>query len=290
MQPVAVRYPHVHCDPSWVEAGLPLGALVRAILCQPVNHLELTFLPPYAPSADERKDARLFGDNVRRVMASALGVECTGHTLDDVALQREARQLRLPPQAAVVEMDTLGALFEADRAAVKKVLASFASLDHEGRGELTLDQWVAAVAAADTPGGAATPPPSSARAELESVFRLLDVDETGTLDFREYLLGTLLMNAGVAGGRHREDALRFAWLALAGSLEATLGREQVRRLLVLPGNEHSLSDTRAMQLFEDVDVNHDGRIEWAEFKAYSDTHPEVLQAFSQRMVTRTAAA
>lgn len=37
------------------------------------NHLEVTILPPYMPSAAERADARLYAANVRALMGAALG-------------------------------------------------------------------------------------------------------------------------------------------------------------------------------------------------------------------------
>jgi hypothetical protein len=69
---------------------------------------------------------------------------------------------------------------------------------------------------------------------------------------------------------------RYRLTALSGA--------QVRRLLCVPGNE-----TRAMQLFERMDTDRNGQIEWAEFKKYVDEHPELLQAFAQRMLFRQPA-
>lgn len=284
VQPVVVHYPHRYVDMAWVEAGPPLQAIVRALLCRPINYVEITWLPPYEPSADEVADPALFANNVRRVMASALGVPVTGHTLDDVALQREARQLHLPEDTAVVEMENLSALFNGavDRAAVAGVLADFARIDKEHRGFLTLEQWLAPVGEGDDDLASA-----HARPELENIFRLLDVNESGRLEFKEYLLTVLLLKAGasVDCGKHRKDAVKFAWDAVSGQAGA-VAFEHVRRLVCMPATEDGLGEAKACELFCEVDTNEDGRIDLAEFSAHVCAHPELLLVFCQRMLVR----
>lgn len=93
VQPVVVRYPSTHtCDPSWVTGGPGPGEILLKLLAQPWNSMEVTFLPVYAPSPEEQKDAILYANNVRRVMAEALGVRTTEHGFEDVLLQIEVRR------------------------------------------------------------------------------------------------------------------------------------------------------------------------------------------------------
>lgn len=282
MQPAVVRYPHRHLDLAWVEAGPPLQVIVRAMLCRLCNFAEITWLPPYEPSADEVADPALFANNVRRVMALALGVPVTGHSLDDVALQREARHLQLPADAVVVEMERISQLFDAvDRAAVTKVLADFARIDKGHEGTLSLDEWLAVVADGEDPAA------ESARPELERIFGMLDVSETGRLRFKDYLLAVLLLHSGASElGKHRRDASIFAWNACAGSVRESLSLEQVSRLLCMASGEGGPSEAEAAELFGQLDANSDGRIGYAEFEAYLGLHPELLLAFSRRMLSR----
>lgn len=39
------------------------------LLCQFVNHMEVTRLPVYVPSQEEKDDPKLYANNVRRLMA-----------------------------------------------------------------------------------------------------------------------------------------------------------------------------------------------------------------------------
>lgn len=93
VQPVAIRYPFQNFDPCWVVQGPGILGLSMRMLCQFVNHvrvtkrclcvgggaprhahaacdcwqMEVTWLPVYKPSAEERSDAKLFARNVQKV-------------------------------------------------------------------------------------------------------------------------------------------------------------------------------------------------------------------------------
>ena len=94
VQPVAIRFPVGMVDPCWVCAGPDIGELMLRLMAQPYQPCELIYLPVYHPSDEEKKDARLFANNVRDVIAAALGVPCTDHSFDDVKLQLAATKLR----------------------------------------------------------------------------------------------------------------------------------------------------------------------------------------------------
>ncbi|KAG8460003.1 hypothetical protein KFE25_011052 [Diacronema lutheri] len=291
VQPALVAYPPVagrvcaawgFFDPSWVYGNDSLAGLAFGLLRQPLNRMEVAYLPPHAPSAAERADAPLFAENVRAQMAAELGVPTTGHSLDDVALQREARVLHLPVDKAVVEMSKLSGVFDVQRSTIRAVMERFARFDTAKRGELTLEQWLSALADGDE---VAT---LELRPELEAAFRLLDVDETGTVSFREWLVGLLLVNSAEHDPTNAE-ALRFAWSTLAGSLEATLTRAQVLRLLLLPRGGRAMSEGAANAIFESSDDDGDGLISYAEFAAHASEHPELLRAFADRLIIRAPA-
>jgi lysophosphatidylcholine acyltransferase/lyso-PAF acetyltransferase len=53
--------------------------------------MEVQYLPVYYPSDEEKSDPKLFANNVRQVMARALGVPTTEHAYEDVMLQGEVR-------------------------------------------------------------------------------------------------------------------------------------------------------------------------------------------------------
>lgn len=104
VQPVVVRYPHKNMDPSWVSDGPGMGGLIMRHLLQLHNRVEVTYLPPYTPSPEERADAVLFATNVRRVMANALRVPTTEFNYEDIQLGLTARAHDYPVPFAVIEV------------------------------------------------------------------------------------------------------------------------------------------------------------------------------------------
>lgn len=301
VQPVTVRFPPYfkpdaglglwpHFDPSWVYGNPGLFGIALGLMCRPINRMDVTFLPACEPSAAERADAKLFAARVRETMAAALRVPMTGHSLGDVALQREAVQLHLPVDKVVVQVSQLHSAFDIERCAIERLMRRFAQIDTACRGELTLEQWLSALA--DEGGGSGDAEGSTAelRPELEAVFNLLDVRERGTVTFREWLLGLLLLSAAADDPTNaaNEDALHFAWIAIAGSLAGRLTRAQVVRLLCIRRNGKSaMSEESAASIFADADGDGDGQISYPEFVAHAGEHPELLRAFVNRLIIRS---
>ncbi|KAL0432440.1 UNVERIFIED_CONTAM: Lysophospholipid acyltransferase LPEAT1 [Sesamum latifolium] len=65
--PVILRYPHQRFSPAWDSISGVRHVIL--LLCQFVNHIEVTRLPIYHPSEQEKEDPKLYAENVRRLMA-----------------------------------------------------------------------------------------------------------------------------------------------------------------------------------------------------------------------------
>ncbi|KAK0576772.1 hypothetical protein LWI29_023058 [Acer saccharum] len=66
--PVILRYPYKRFSPAWDSIA---GARhILLLLCQFVNHMEVTRLPVYNPSQQEKDDPKFYAENVRRLMAT----------------------------------------------------------------------------------------------------------------------------------------------------------------------------------------------------------------------------
>ncbi|KAE9586764.1 hypothetical protein Lal_00004820 [Lupinus albus] len=66
--PVILKYPYQRFSPAWdTISGV---RHVIFLLCQFVNYMEVTQLPVYYPSQQEKDDPKLYANNVRRLMAS----------------------------------------------------------------------------------------------------------------------------------------------------------------------------------------------------------------------------
>ncbi|KAL8153973.1 hypothetical protein V2J09_011733 [Rumex salicifolius] len=66
--PVILRFPYQRFSPAWDSMA---GARhVILLLCQFANYMEVTRLPVYCPSKEEKDDPKLYANNIRRLMAS----------------------------------------------------------------------------------------------------------------------------------------------------------------------------------------------------------------------------
>nr|CCC93561.1 conserved hypothetical protein [Trypanosoma congolense IL3000] len=102
VQPVVVRHRYKYFNPSWCSAENPWIFLLRT-MSQLYNRVEITYLPVYEPSEEEKRNPSLFAENVRRLMANALEIPVTDHSQLDVQLAVVAQRLKLPAGAVNVE-------------------------------------------------------------------------------------------------------------------------------------------------------------------------------------------
>ncbi|TQD70130.1 hypothetical protein C1H46_044333 [Malus baccata] len=77
--PVILRYPYRRFSPAWDSISGVRHVIF--LLCQFVNHIEVTRLPVYYPSQQEKDDPKLYASNVRRLMANEGNM-----TLSDIGL------------------------------------------------------------------------------------------------------------------------------------------------------------------------------------------------------------
>ncbi|KZV34230.1 hypothetical protein F511_21715 [Dorcoceras hygrometricum] len=65
--PVILRYPYQRLSPAW-DSLSGMRHLIF-LLCQFANYIEVTKLPVYHPSEQEKRDPKLYAENVRQLMA-----------------------------------------------------------------------------------------------------------------------------------------------------------------------------------------------------------------------------
>jgi len=85
VQPVLIRYPNKIDTVTWTW-NQPHGSksIMFTTLSQLFSRAELEFLPVYHPTEEEKADPKLFANNVRNVMAKALGVPTNDLTFEEV--------------------------------------------------------------------------------------------------------------------------------------------------------------------------------------------------------------
>nr|CAD7268456.1 unnamed protein product [Timema shepardi] len=81
--------------------------LLWLTLTQVQSSCEIEFLPVYTPSTAEKEDPKLYANNVRQLMAKALGIPVSDYTYDDCRLMTRAKQMNLPCAPCLVEVHRL---------------------------------------------------------------------------------------------------------------------------------------------------------------------------------------
>lgn len=180
VQPVVLKYGG--WDPSWVSDGPPMPWILLRFMATPWNEMSVDYLPVYKPSDAEKKDAKLFANGVRAVMAAKMNVPVTAHSFEDIVMARKAAKLNLPVGGTVIEAPRLMKELHVDLEFLKKQMERFASIDKDGNGTIDFSEFCEVLSIPDSPFS-------------RHYFSLMDVDDSGSLDFREFLLGLGILNS-----------------------------------------------------------------------------------------------
>ena len=108
---VIARFWYSHFNPADCDPKL----WFLRLMTQFVQHIEIEYLPVYYPSAEEKLNPALFAENVRTLMATALGIPKTEVGVDDYVIVKEvsfasslafshASKCRLPNGIGPVEL------------------------------------------------------------------------------------------------------------------------------------------------------------------------------------------
>lgn len=84
VQPILIRYPNELNTLIWTWDGPSAYETLWLTLCQVRTHMEIEYLPVYVPSEQEKKDPRLYAENVRYLMAKALRIPLSSYSYDDL--------------------------------------------------------------------------------------------------------------------------------------------------------------------------------------------------------------
>uniref|UniRef100_A0A2C9LMD9 Phospholipid/glycerol acyltransferase domain-containing protein n=1 Tax=Biomphalaria glabrata TaxID=6526 RepID=A0A2C9LMD9_BIOGL len=130
---------------TWTWEGPGAFSQLWFTLCQFYTRIEIEYLPVYTPSEAEKKDPKLFANNVREKMASCLGVPVTDHTYDDCRLMNDAEKMKLPMNAGIVEFEKLhsklGVSYEEVQGCLKRFRDIKGSKEKEKVAQITYDEF-----------------------------------------------------------------------------------------------------------------------------------------------------
>uniref|UniRef100_K3WJ81 EF-hand domain-containing protein n=1 Tax=Globisporangium ultimum (strain ATCC 200006 / CBS 805.95 / DAOM BR144) TaxID=431595 RepID=K3WJ81_GLOUD len=193
-QPVVIKYPFQHFDVSWTP-GVSGAYLLLRMLCQVYNRMEVQVLPVYTPSPEEVASPALYAENVRQVMAKALGVECTNHAFEDVALLLQVGKYAHEHVLTVTDVGEVVRLTDLRGGDIDKLVRYFVKHDLNQDGQISLDEMHELF-------------PNDDCTLVERLFELVDADGNGQIDFRELCMA---LRALSANGSSVDELIRFAF-------------------------------------------------------------------------------
>ncbi|KAI3681679.1 hypothetical protein L6452_36482 [Arctium lappa] len=176
IQPVVIRYPHVHFDQSWGHITVP--KLMFRMFMQFHNFMEVEYLPVMTPSQHHKESAARFAERTGIAMASALNVVQTSHSFADYALllrAAEAGQKSLSP--FMVEMTKIQKLCHLTSAEAVDLLDRFLAMNPDISGCVKMQDFMSILRLK----------PSTLS---EQIFGFIDADKNGTITFKEFLVAS----------------------------------------------------------------------------------------------------
>ncbi|CAN9503762.1 unnamed protein product [Ophioblennius macclurei] len=176
VQPVILRYPNKLDTVTWTWKGPGVFKILWLTLCQPHNSLEIEYLPVYTPSDEEKINPSLFANNVRKIMAEALGTPLTDLSFDDREISLSHGPLGIYNYSSLLEFNQLVCRLGKVRAgSTAEQLEELAARAGKLQGsKLTLDDFAQFLnlPASDT---------------LKQIHNIFDQHEDGQIDVRRYV-------------------------------------------------------------------------------------------------------
>ncbi|KAL1915918.1 uncharacterized protein VTP21DRAFT_6306 [Calcarisporiella thermophila] len=121
---------------------------------------------------------------------------------------------------------------------------------------------------------------------LERLFKAFDVDNNKEIDFREFVDGLSAFMKGTS-----EEKLELSFKLYDMNQDGLVTQEEMIDVMkklasVLSTEDQSMNITQAVaRLFEDVDLNGDGRLTLEEFKLSAMKEPLVIDYLTGRIIT-----
>ncbi|KAL7158593.1 hypothetical protein ABFS83_02G154600 [Erythranthe nasuta] len=176
VQPVIVRYPHVHFDQSW--GNISIAKLMFRMFTQFHNFMEVEYLPLVSPHENRKENAVHFAERTGHTIASALNVEQTLHSYGDFMLFTKAAELKQEnPSLYMVEMAWVQSSLHLKALEAVDFLEIYLQMNPDPRGQVEFHDFLRALRL--KPCGLS-----------EKMFEFIDVQKIGKITFKQFLLGS----------------------------------------------------------------------------------------------------
>ncbi|KAG2614177.1 hypothetical protein PVAP13_4KG374100 [Panicum virgatum] len=141
VQPVVVRYPHVHFDQSW--GNISLLKLMFKMFTQFHNFMEVEYLPVVYPPEIKQENALHFAENTSYAMARALNVLPTSYSYgDSMIMARAVEAGKDNCSNYMVQMAWVKDMYGVNTAEAMELLENFLAMNPDSDGHVKAqDFW-----------------------------------------------------------------------------------------------------------------------------------------------------
>ena len=108
VQPVCIKYSNsLYNSWTWTWKGPSVYLLSWMQMCQIHTPIEFHFLPTYHPSEEEKQDASLYAENVRKLIADYMKIPVSDYSYEDAKLMSKVLEYNLPADVGLIKMAAL---------------------------------------------------------------------------------------------------------------------------------------------------------------------------------------
>ncbi|KAE8697549.1 Lysophospholipid acyltransferase LPEAT2 [Hibiscus syriacus] len=264
IQPIIVRYPHVHFDQSW--GLISLANLMFRMFTQFHNFIEVEYLPILMPSDHQKQNAVRFAERTGQAMASALNVVQTSHSYGDLMLLTKAAQVQQEnPWSYMVEMAKIESLYHISNLEAVDFLDKFLSMNPDPSGCVKLHDFLRVLQLKPC-------------TISEEIFGFLDVEKNGSITFKQFLFGS----AHVLNQPLFKQACELAFADCDEDGDNYCMKKEFADNLRVKFPD--LNDDEVNGLFSLFDMDNDGRMSRDDFFYTLRKNPLLVAVFSPRLV------
>jgi lysophosphatidylcholine acyltransferase/lyso-PAF acetyltransferase len=214
VQPVCIKYPYKYQSLAWTKDGGDIYMKFLKMLLQFVNHCEIHYLPLYVPNEEEIANPILYANNVRNLMAKTLNVPVTDHSYEDVHLLLESERIGMVGATTNIVFSEMNKLFRLNLQEAQEMLGRFAQIETTVPGKLSFQEF------ADFFGLPHTP-------EIEYIFQLFDINNDGSIDFKEFLIGISSISLKQNHNNNTEKFVEYCFKLFDKDSTGTISKKRI---------------------------------------------------------------